>query len=298
MTLNGLAYSYITAHEQIFLLGYLMIVPGFLLGLAWPTPGERVSRGPHWLAALALGLALTLTQVVWFAMPAAVGQGLLWPFALVDLVASLIIGALWARLGKARSRDAWGHPNGAILQLLPPLTLFLLLAKSREEDDGGRRMLTNWALPAGVTVVAGIAMVIATQGATRVLEVQLAAAIETGMQEERTATNMLRYQVEAQGLAPVIAEVVTATPYPLEIEPGHRITAMTAQGEEIHVFHEIDMADAEELLPDYRRALISDTCAGQAWLLQSGGIVVRHFARRPDGHEFEVLRIVNGDCIV
>lgn len=300
MTLNGLAFDYMAAHEQMPLLGYAMLVPGFVCALLIPNRGRRIARGPHWLAVLALAFALNIQQFVWFAMPAAVQSDVFWLLPGADIVTSLVVGGLLALLAKARSRDAFGHTGWAFLQLLPPFTLFLLLASSRPLPEGPapQRLLAGWELSSGSIAACGIALIIANKGMASWQEASITQTVATAASAEPFATNLLRYQIEARGLEAVIAEVATSNTYPLAVEPGHRITAMTGQGTALHVFHEFDEPEAEELIAEYRRAVISEDCAGMGWLLDRGGSLVRHYSRTPDGMEFEVLRITNGDCLV
>lgn len=92
--------------------------------------------------------------------------------------------------------------------------------------------------------------------------------------------------------------MASGQPEPVLVEPGHRILRLEAKGVALHIFHELDAPEAEELDAEYRRALVSDTCQGLAWVLESGGSISRHFARKNDGWEFEVLNIRNEDCLV
>ncbi|GAB1477570.1 hypothetical protein MASR2M74_01120 [Paracoccaceae bacterium] len=298
MTLNGLAFHYVTALEQWPVIPYLLPVPGFLLGLLLPNPGRYIARGPHWLVVLALILLLTLEQLAWLQMPAAVRADQFWLLPLGDVLSALIVGALLAQLGKARSRDAFGHTGWAFLQMLPLLNLPLLLSASREAPEGRQRMLSALDLPAAAVVVIGLSLALLNKGLSGFLESRLEPVIAQASQEGVFATNLLRYQIEAQGLAAMITEVAAGQPDPVQVEPGHRILKLTAEGGVLHVFHEIDEPGAEELDSSYRRALVSDTCDGLAWLLEAGGTVSRHFARKQDGLEFEVLNIRNGDCLV
>ncbi len=298
MTLNGLAFQYVTALEQWPAIPYLMPLPGFVLGLILPSPGQYIARGPHWLAVLLLILLLTVEQFAWFAMPAAVRADLFWLLPLGDVLSALIVGVMLARLGKARSRDAFGHAGWAFLQMLPLLNLPLLLTASREGTEGQRRLLPSWDLPAAAVMVMGISLVVMNKGMAAVLETRLEPVIAEASQELVFSDHFLRYQIEARGLPSVIAEVAAGQPDPMLVEPGHRILKLEARGSALHIFHELDEPEAEELDATYRRALISDTCSGLAWLLESGGTVARHFARKHDGWEFEVLNIRNGDCLV
>jgi hypothetical protein len=298
MTLNGLAYHYVTALEQWPAIPYLMPLPGFALGLVLPGRRARIARGPHWLAVLALILLLTVEQFAWFAMPAAVRVDLFWLLPLADILAASVVGLVLARLGKARSRDAFGYAGWAFLQMLPLLNLPLLLTRSREGAEGKPLLLSSWDLPAAGVAVLGVSLIVLNKGLTTVLETRIEPAIAAVAQQQVFADNFLRYQIEAQGLPAVIAEVAAGQPDPVFVEPGHRILKLEARGAALHVFHELDEPEAEELDPAYRRALISDTCSGLAWLLESGGTVARHFARKHDGWEFEVLNIRNGDCLV
>lgn len=298
MTLNGLAFHYVTALEQWWPIPYLLPVPGFVLGLLLPNPGRYIARGPHWLAGLALILLLTLEQFVWFAMPAAVRADLFWLLPLGDVLSSLIAGVLLAQLGKARSRDAFGHSGWAFLQMLPLLNLPLLLTASREGTEGQRRLLSSWDIPAAVVMVLGISLAVANKGMSTVLQTRLEPAIAKASEEPAFTNNYLRYQVEAAGLPALVAEVAATQPEAVLVEPGHRILKLEARGAALHIFHELDEPEAEALDAAYRRALISDTCSGLGWLLEAGGTVTRHFARKDDGWEFEVLNIRNGDCIV
>lgn len=298
MTLNGLAFQYVTAIEQWVLIPYLLPLPGFALGLLLPNPGARIARGPHWLAVLALILLLTAEQFAWFAMPAAVRADLFWLLPLGDVVAALVVGVGLARLGKARSRDAFGHAGWAFLQMLPLLNLPLLLTASREGTEDKPRMLSSWDIPAAGVGVLGISLIVLNKGMTSVLETRIEPAISAASEERVFSNNFLRYQIEVQGLPAVIAEVAAGQSEPILVEPGHRLLKLTARGEALHVFHELDAPDAEELDATYRRALVSDTCDGLSWLLNAGGTVTRHFARKHDGWEFEVLNIRNEDCLV
>lgn len=299
MTLNGLAYQYIITAEEWPALPYLLPVPGFLLGLLVPNPGRLIARGPNWLASLVLVLLLALQQFLWFAMPAATVAGVLWLIALADVLAASVFGFLLGRLGKARSRDAFGHAGWGVLQLVPLLNLPLLLTRSRAGTEDQPRLLSSWDLPAGIVVVLGLTLIGTTKGLESLLETQLEPALAAEIEgNEAFATIFFRYQIEAQGLPAVIAEIAAGQPDPVEVEPGHRVLKLTADGAVLHVYHELDEPDAEELTPDYRRALISDTCDGLGDILQAGGKVSRHFSRSVDGEEFEVLDIRNGDCFV
>ena len=298
MTLNGLAFHYVTALEQWPVIPFLLPVPGFVLGLLLPNPGRYIARGPHWLAVLALILLLTLEQFAWFQMPAVVRADQFWLLPLGDVLSALIVGALLAQLGKARSRDAFGHSGWAFLQMLPLLNLPLLLSASREAPEGRQRMLSALDLPAAAVVVIGLSLVVLNKGLSGFLESRLEPVIAQASQESAFSNNLLRYQIEARGLPDVIAEIAAEQPDPVQVEPGHRILKLTAEGAALHVFHELDEPEAEELDPSYRRALVSDTCDSMAWLLEAGGTVTRHFARKNDGWEFEVLNIRNEDCLV
>ena len=298
MSLNGLAFQYVTTLEQWPAIPYLLPLPGFVLGLAVPGPGQLIARGPHWLAVLGLILLLTLQQFAWFAMPAAVRADLFWLLPLADILAACVVGILLARLGKARSRDAFGHAGWGFLQLLPLLNLPLLLTASREGSEGQRRLLSSWELPAAAVVAMGIALIVMNKGMASVLETRLEPVISEASQERVFSNNFLRYQIETQGLPAVIAEVAAAQPDPVQVEPGHRILGLEARGTALHIFHELDEPEAEELEASYRRALVGDTCTWLGWVLDAGGSVSRHFARRHDGWEFEVLTIKNEDCLV
>lgn len=256
MTLNGLAYQYVTALGHFWAIPYLMPLPGFLMGLVLPDAGRKIARRPHWLAVLGLVLLLTLQQFLWFAMPE------------------------------------------AVLQVLPLANLPLLLTASREGTEGEARMLSAWDLPAGVVVVAGLALIGANKGMTSVLQSRLEPMIAETAEDMTFAGKYLRYQIEAQGLPTVIAQVATGQPEPVLGEPGHRILRLGAKGVALHIFHELDAPEAEELDAAYRRALVSDTCQGLAWLLDAGGTVSRHFARKNYDWEFEVLNIRHEDCLV
>lgn len=297
MTLNGLAYQYVTALEQWPVLPYLLLLPGFVVGLVLPAPRQYIARGPHWLAVLGIGLVITLQQLVWFAMPAAVLADRFWLLAAADIVVVSLAGLVLARLGKARSRDAYGHAGWAFLQAVPILNLPLLLARSRVDAVETPRLLSSWDLPAAAVAVVGITLIALTRGMTSYLEFEVERIVAKASEGQAFLDNFVRYQIEAEGLPAVVAETAAAIE-PQEIEPGHRLLRAEADGAVLHVYHQLDEPEAEELTSDYRRALVSDTCHGLAWLLNAGGTVSRHFSRTPDRLEFEVLDIRNEDCFV
>ena len=131
MTLNGLAFQYVTALEQWPAIPYLMPLPGFVLGLILPSPGQYIARGPHWLAVLLLILLLTVEQFAWFAMPAAVRADLFWLLPFGDVLSALLIGVAagfacyWGATGLKRllraddSLDVFGvHGVGGLVGAL------------------------------------------------------------------------------------------------------------------------------------------------------------------------------------
>jgi hypothetical protein len=106
--------------------------------LAWATgrPRRALRRAPYF--ALKGIAVLGLTQLHHIALqmvgPALAGE-YLWALILMLAVGYLLYGFVLVRLSAARSLDAFGHVNFALLGLVPLLSLMLLFKRSKEDPS-------------------------------------------------------------------------------------------------------------------------------------------------------------------
>ncbi|WP_202662511.1 hypothetical protein [Fuscibacter oryzae] len=133
---------------QLALLSWLIILAGGVVGWLMPQGATGITRAPYF--AIKAALVLALAQVGHIAMqvtvPSLVGE-YYWAAPAMQAAGLLVFGFITVRLAAARSRDAFGHGNLALLCLVPLLSLILTFKRSKGDPAlrrvGNRSLLTG-----------------------------------------------------------------------------------------------------------------------------------------------------------
>ena len=295
--LEDLAYQYSSLSEgNLRALHYAIAVLGGIVGGFTSRSTTELRRAPYF--ALSCLVILATGAVSYASVPflvTAMSDGFLWAIVAADLAVSLVGGFFIARLAQARSRDAYGRSNAAVLAFIPIGNFLLLLAPSKNEASPNR-VQTIPLLSGGLGVVMGFAIFVS--GVALNVQSQIAAEKEVQAAVEadpNLSARSIDAMLTAQGLDATLRQIAAEVP-PQQVDETTTLLRVEAEATTLRYIYRVD-TDAQNLPESMRLGLTKRNCTSEAMapFIQAGA-TIEHFYGRPDGTELGTVTITQTIC--
>lgn len=224
--LEDFALRYFDASlTRLALLSWLIIVAGGVVGWLMPQRVTGITRAPYF--AIKGALVLALAQISHIAMqmtvPSLLGEWF-WAVLTMQAAALFLYGLLLVRLSAARSRDAFGHGNLALLCLVPLLSLILTFKRSK--GDPALRQIGNRSLLTGqMGVFVGGVLLVLSVALNNYVQEEQAKRLAQADQDHRLEGDFLRFRLR---------KVVDKAQLPRQQGEGVMVVAVELRDKEVH----------------------------------------------------------------
>lgn len=258
---------------------------GSVMGFRVTSPLKRV---PYFFWSSLFILGISLAQYWAVGGPEAIVAGHAWPLAAKLMLAPMVAGFVLGLLSAARSRDAFGHAKAAPLAVVPLANLWLLLAPSRTEAEGGA--------PVGgrpQVVVVGLLLL----AASAFLGSNLAheTALVLGKTDGVPPTVSVQYLVNVEGLEGGVAFIANMAKPPYQLTDTLTLSSVEASGAEIRTTYTFKAS--APLSEAFWDAVKNQVCDNELMVpLIKAGATVREVYVDGEGRKAGELSVTRRDC--
>jgi hypothetical protein len=290
--MNTLALRLLTLPQLVLILLTIgLMVVGAILAARQDRTDNRLLRAPYFAIASLTGLALSAAQVIWFLTGPAAAGGWLWVLLLIYTATFILGGYLLFPAARARSRDAWGHPDMAFLTFIPVANLWLLLKQSQGEPQP----------PHGLSGATGVIVGLVAGGATAFVNAALPeavqrAAIRYQMANPISDDDRARMALDAMGLEATLADLAATAGTPRTIDSATVLQRIDARGTALVFTYTVtlDLDSIPAQIGDQLHAMNCDV-TGLKHLIDAGA-TIEHAYLRVDGSVIGTVNVDSASC--
>lgn len=246
-----------------------------------------------WFIALS-GLALTISQFLWFMVPAAVDAGLLSILMIVTLGSFALFGGAYYFASAARARDISGTTSNAWLGFVPLANFWLLFksggAHTADPNRVERSRISRYLFDP-LLVVGAILVMALSQGLDKATD-------NTDFFNESDNDSLRQLIAETQTLEESFAleARLSGGELPIRIDDMTVFSEIEAQGKTLRMTYDIEK-DISGFRPDFKAVLAKLQCTPEmfGYDLARGGTIELIY-RAPGGRIIESYAITQADC--
>ena len=230
------------------LIHFGLFIAGAILAVILRQSEAEITRAPYFSCFGLILFAISAVQVIWLFLLSAMTGRYVWVLLAISYTASAAGGYLFCLIALARSRDAYGHGQLAVLGFIPIANFWLLLTPSKNKASTNRLAMPP-LLSGGLGVFTGLVFLAAGSGVTAYIESQARTMGQQSQTEPSADLVWIDSMIRTQGLEEALRLMAAEAPTPVaidEVTTLSRIEATATQLQRTYVIELDDMTITEE----------------------------------------------------
>ena len=275
---------------NLFLYGLLPFVAGALAAIFVPKSELRLARGTYVFAIGLASLVLALCFFSWAHTAEAIVAGRAWMLMLDAASAWFAFGLVLALLAAARSYDAYGHAQGAVLAFIPIGNLWLLFSRSRDKNDA---TVFPWFAKGFVGVVLGLVLSASTNAVTKeMFEERFRSILVSKTLQRETYAQFL---VNNWGLGQALDYIFSFDGKSVDVDFTSTLVDMDVEGTTVSFVYSVGALGA--MFGISESSAKENVCGNPLSLpLLRAGATFKHVFKNKNGREVDAVVVSRKDC--
>ncbi|CAI9417186.1 hypothetical protein ANOBCDAF_03912 [Pleomorphomonas sp. T1.2MG-36] len=269
--------------------GLLPFVAGALAAIFVPKSELRLARGTYVFAIGLAGLVHALCFFSWAHTAEAIVAGRAWMLMLDAASAWFALGLVLALLAVARSYDAYGHAQGAVLAFIPIANLWLIFSRSRDKSGA----VFPWFAKGFVGVVLGLVLATSGNAVTKqILEDRVSSILDSKTFPGETYAQFL---VNNWGLRDALDNIFNFDGKPFDVDFTTTLVDMDVEGTTVSFFYRLGALGT--MFGVSESSIKANACDTPLVLtLLRAGATFKHVFKDKNGRDVSVVTVRRGDC--
>lgn len=269
--------------------GLLPFVAGALAAIFVPKSELRLARGTYVFAVGLAGLVNALCFFSWAHTAEAIVAGRAWMLMLDAASAWFAFGLVLALLAAARSYDAYGHAQGAVLAFIPIANLWLLFSRSRDKSAA----VFPWFAKGFVGVVLGLVLTVSDNAMMKqIFEDRFSSIL---FSKTLPRDSYAQFLVNNWGLGETLEYIFSFDGKPVDVDFTTTLVDMDVEGTTVSFFYRLGALGA--MFGVSESSAKANACDAPLVLtLLRAGATFKHVFKDKNGRDVSVVTVRRGDC--
>jgi hypothetical protein len=269
--------------------GFLPFVAGALAAIFLPKSELRLARGTYFFAVGLAGLVHALCFFSWSHTAEAIVAGRAWMLMLDAASAWFALGLVLALLAVARSYDAYGHAQGAVLAFIPIANLWLLFSRSRDKSGA----VFPWFAKGFVGVVLGLVITVSDKAVMKQIFEDRFSSILVSKNLPRDS--YAQFLVNNWGLGDTLDYIFSFDGKPVDVDFTTTLVDVDAEGTTVSFFYRLGALGT--MFGVSEGSAKANACGAPLVLtLLRAGATFKHVYKDKNGRDVSVVTVRYDDC--